>query len=136
MPLLIMGFLFCKKLEEGVLSWVWWSEPRWWGKWWRWLVFPKWCDTTPDGVLRNLWGHFGNLWGIFFFSLFSEWWKRGILLVAVKGAKLFSMAETFPYNESSAHESYKYWLSNQTFMYIKKTPLVITESRCKKHFYV
>lgn len=48
--------------------------------------------------------------------------RGGIPLVAIKGARLSALDETFPDNEDLSCDSYKYLLSNQALVYILKKP--------------
>lgn len=81
-------------------------------KWWCWLVISKICDTTPDGVFRNLWDIF----------IFLQWWKRGNTTGGYHNAKL-SAQMRHSQRMKTYHVTHKYGMSNQTIMYIFKNSI-------------
>lgn len=81
-------------------------------KWCFWLVISEVCDTTLDGVFRNLWG----------ILIFLQWWRRGNTTGGYHNARLSSQMR-HSQRMKTYHVTHKYWMFNQTLMCIFKNPI-------------
>lgn len=80
-------------------------------KWCFWLVISKVCDTTLDGVFRNLWG----------ILIFLQWRRRGNTTGGYHNARLSPQMRHS--QRMKTYVTHKYWMSNQTLMCIFKNPI-------------
>ena len=109
--MLILVVLFCKHLRRE-FGFEFGGDSPVIRKWWCWLVISKVCDTTLDGVFRNLWGIF----------IFLQWWRRGNTTGGYHNARL-SPQMRHSQRMKTYHVTHKYCMSNQTLMCIFKNPI-------------